>query len=547
MAYSSRRSGWSRVLPLTLILIACVATAAAQEPSHINITATARDVPYQCGPGGAITSQAFNIQGEGSLRLAPEADPKLTPPIPQGGAAAAAMFPPCPRRPLTIPPPGGTLSTFEEGHIAPAGSYYVWVSPSADQRTATRPWRRFGPYDLRGGRKYLFFIRDGAVDGPIETDSRLNVYSTPSSDTTATYYENRSESRGWKAVTICPAAAQPPPPPPPPPPLPPFQTPCARRPLTIPPPGGTLSTFEEGHIAPAGSYYVWVAPSADQRTATGPWRRFGPYDLRGGRKYLFFIRDGGVDGPIETDSRLNVYSTPSSDTTATYYENRSESRGWKAVTICPPAALLRPGAGPVAQWSADGNAGDSVGGNAGTLKGGVSYTAGVSGQAFNINGRRGSGVVLGNPVNMRLQTFSIVAWLKRADARKSTWDNELNPTACILCYGPGGYAFGMWDDGRLFLSKNAYSVVNTSQLKITDTEFHLVALTVAEGRVVFYVDGEAEVTPPYNPGYTFSSDVAIGASITGNDLRVSWFGLLDEVQFHNRALTAEEIRAIVRK
>jgi hypothetical protein len=199
------------------------------------------------------------------------------------------------------------------------------------------------------------------------------------------------------------------------------------------------------------------------------------------------------------------------------------------------------------RWSADGNAGDNVGGNAGTVKGGVSYAAGVTGQAFSIDGRRGSGVLLGNPVNMRLQSFTIVAWLKRADARKATWGDELNPNACILCYGPGGYAFGMWDDGRLLLSKNAYSVVNTSQIEITDTEFHVVALTVAENGVVFYVDGQSETLPPYNPGYTFSYDVAIGASAGGNDLRVSWFGLLDEVQFHNRALTAEEIRAIARK
>jgi hypothetical protein len=224
-----------------------------------------------------------------------------------------------------------------------------------------------------------------------------------------------------------------------------------------------------------------------------------------------------------------------------YYAKGRQKFTWTGTRESRPPSTL------VSRWSADGNAGDSVGGNAGTVKGGVSYAAGVSGQAFSIDGRRGSGVVLGNPVNLRLQSFTIVAWLKRADARKSTWDNELNPTACILCYGPGGYAFGMWDDGRLLLSKNAYSGVNTSQVKITDTEFHLVALTVTESRVVFYVDGQSETMPPYNPGYTFSYDVAIGASANGTDLRVSWFGLIDEVQFHNRALTAEEIQAIARK
>jgi len=469
-----RSTPWGLVL-LTVAILMCfsqaafAATASARQLANISIAATAGEVHYQYCPAGDVKSQAFNIPGEGRLRIAHEVDPTpapaysgdgesspaalgsgggpgttggqaggvlegdwnfngnghtgqlrfagataqlrwsngkveqlknftfdpasgrvsfyrdegeqphtgllmgdeiqgtftqygrtndvylwcaarrgscvlgkaLTTPNPQAGGATAAMSPPCATRPLTIPPPGGTLSTFEEGHIVPAGRYKVWVSPSADQRTASGPWRAFGPYDLLGGRKYLFFIRDGAVDGPIESDSRLNRYSNPSPDTTATYYENRSESRRWQAVTICPdgpVTTHPP--------APPVQSPCATRPLTIPPPGGTLSTFEEGHIVPAGRYKVWVSPSADQRTASGPWRAFGPYELLGGRKYLFFIRDGAVDGPIESDSRLNRYSNPSPDTAATYYENRSESRRWQAVTICPDGpGTTHPGTG----------------------------------------------------------------------------------------------------------------------------------------------------------------------------------------------------------
>jgi hypothetical protein len=92
-----------------------------------------------------------------------------------------------------------------------------------------------------------------------------------------------------------------------------------------------------------------VSPSADQRTASGPWRQFGPYNLLGGRKYLFIVRDGAVDGPIENDSRLNRYPDPSPDTTATYYENRSESQRWLAVTICP-GAPLPPQLGPEGTW-----------------------------------------------------------------------------------------------------------------------------------------------------------------------------------------------------
>jgi hypothetical protein len=65
----------------------------------------------------------------------------------------------------------------------------------------------------------------------------------------------------------------------------------------------------------------------------------------------------------------------------------------------------------------------------------------------------------------------------------------------------------------------------------------------AKGRQKFTWTGTRESRPPSTLVSRWSADGNAG----GNDLRVSWFGLLDEVQFHNRALTAEEIRAITRK
>jgi len=208
----------------------------------------------------------------------------------------------------------------------------------------------------------------------------------------------------------------------------------------------------------------------------------------------------------------------------------------------PAPALATAPRGLVARWSADGNATDAVGGKGGALRGRVTFSSGFRGQAFNIDGKRGSGVLIGNPSNLRLQSFSILAWVKRADSGRATLDPELSPTGEIVGFGAGGYVFGMWDDGRLFLSKNLHSIVNTSRIRITDTRFHSVAVTKSGGKVVFYVDDGAESVPDYDPGFAFSSDLVIGAT---GDFRCPWYGQIDEVAIFNRTLSAEEISAVL--
>src|SRR5438094_734643 len=78
------------------------------------------------------------------------------------------------------------------------------------------------------------------------------------------------------------------------------------------------------------------------------------------------------------------------------------------------------------------------------------------------------------------------------------------------------------DDGRLTLGKVQSGGVNSS-LAITDANnFHHVAVTKSGSSVVFYVDGIAEQGAPYNPGFSFSTAVAIGAR--GDDLSGSLLG-----------------------
>ena len=74
--------------------------------------------------------------------------------------------------------------------------------------------------------------------------------------------------------------------------------------------------------------------------------------------------------------------------------------------------------------------------NNGTLAGNATYGEGRPGQAFVFDGSYGA-VTLGNPVNLRLQTFTIEAWMRRASSSIITAPPYT--TAPLMAYGYAGY------------------------------------------------------------------------------------------------------------
>jgi hypothetical protein len=194
--------------------------------------------------------------------------------------------------------------------------------------------------------------------------------------------------------------------------------------------------------------------------------------------------------------------------------------------------------GLVALWSGEGNANDSVGGNNGKLAGNVTYGKGQIGQAFMFDGRMNHSVKVGNPVQLQLQDFTIVAWVKRDNADTVSADFH---NAVIFGYGTGGYALYLNSVGRPILSK--LNVSETKPLgRIRNTNWHHVAVTKSGSAVVFYIDGAAHSAPAYDPGFVFSTDAAIGAA--GDNSGDNFLGLIDEIGIYNRALSDSEIQKI---
>jgi len=207
------------------------------------------------------------------------------------------------------------------------------------------------------------------------------------------------------------------------------------------------------------------------------------------------------------------------------------------LTVNPALPCASTPSGLVGWWRAQENALDAGGGNNGTLVGNTAYAAGQVGQAFSFDGNSDA-VRVGNPANLQLQNFTIEAWIKRASATQASLDPSGGE---IFGYGAGGYIFGVLDDGHLILSAVQVSQVSSS-VQITDTSFHHVAVTKTGGSVVFYVDGIAYPAPSYDPGFSFTSQAAIGAR--GDNSGNSFLGLIDEVAVFNRALAASEIQSI---
>lgn len=205
--------------------------------------------------------------------------------------------------------------------------------------------------------------------------------------------------------------------------------------------------------------------------------------------------------------------------------------------------------GLVAAYSGDGNALDARSRNNGTIQNNVTYATGNVGQAFQLGGagnasNSGDRVIVGNPANLRLQTFTFEAWVKRSSSTiltNSPVAGTVNGT--IFAFGQSGWGIVIdQPTNRLAFTQVGVNQV-TSNLTITDTNWHHVAVSISGSQAVFYLDGVADTPIGYAVTFVFTTNAAIGAR-GDSDARNAFFGAVDELGIYNRVLSASEIAAI---
>ena len=203
---------------------------------------------------------------------------------------------------------------------------------------------------------------------------------------------------------------------------------------------------------------------------------------------------------------------------------------------------------PFDQPDTDGVVHDASGaGNDGRVYGATWVADGKFGGAYhfsitNLNDR----IVIPNSDLLNPDYLTISAWIKTADT-DGFW-NRIVDKHCDqgYCLDLGGDYYGKAARGKLNFESPGAGLI--SDRTLADNRWHQVAVTF-DGKVVsLYIDGAGKSRTLKNPRTLAKTewDLCIGNTVidyaTGDFL--AYDGLIDEVRIYNRALSAEEIKAL---
>jgi hypothetical protein len=284
---------------------------------------------------------------------------------------------------------------------------------------------------------------------------------------------------------------------------------------------GTSATFSATAAGSPPLFYQWTFNSATLAGATNTSLVLGSVQLSNAGNYTLVVTNAG--GAIT--------SAPA------------------ALTVVLPPCVPAP-QNLVSWWPGENSSVDATGQNNGTNAGTGSfgYGPGVVGQAFVFDGVHRDRVDLGNPASLRLQDFTIDAWIKRSSPIDISHDDNnadgstTGEGGTFFGYGRVGYGFGMLNNGQLFLSRVDIDGILSTNVA-ADTNWHHVAVTKAGFSVRFYIDG-APASPQMGYSNTFSFDTSAAIGSRGDARGGTFFGMMDEPSVFSRGLSAAEVQAI---
>ncbi len=219
--------------------------------------------------------------------------------------------------------------------------------------------------------------------------------------------------------------------------------------------------------------------------------------------------------------------------------------------ICKADAPLSPPTGQVAWWRAEYDARDVMGYHHGTLQNGITFTNGVAGSAFSLDGVNDGIVVPGaEALNISSNGFTVELWMRGLQ-------NQSDSQFCVIEKSHGWVDSTGWmvqgdsASGRLGFAiggggGGAVNFVGASSVAgVLDGRFHHVAGTWDGGAIRFYVDGQLQETTVFTTPFNNTRPLNIGFTWGNGTPRRYFRGVVDEVGVYQRALSSGEIRAIV--
>lgn len=241
--------------------------------------------------------------------------------------------------------------------------------------------------------------------------------------------------------------------------------------------------------------------------------------------------------PGATNSAYTIASIVSSNSGSysvmvTNDEGMTNATATLTIEVCVAAPL-----GLAAWWPGNGNADDIVGGNSGTLEGGVSYVAGQSGLAFDFNGT-GTVEVPDSPALDFAPSgaMTIELWAYRASSAsimhlvgKRIGCDTMNYQLAFNETSGEGLVFG--NGGGDEVATGVSLPVNS---------WHHLAGTFDGTTYRFYLDGALIGANSGTLGNPNTSPLLIGDAGTC----ASFVGMMQNISIYNRALSAAEVEAI---
>ena len=253
-----------------------------------------------------------------------------------------------------------------------------------------------------------------------------------------------------------------------------------------------------------------------------------------------------ADGTFAVNNQVKVRQTSSSNNAALTTATLTIGSGTGSFNVTTAAAGDPDAIGLTAWWKGENNGYDTVGGNHGTLNGGVTYAAGRVGQAFSFDGSAQSVSI---PTSSSLNIYgnhSVAFWVKFA----------ANPPS-----GRSYYLVNKWTDqyedklvGIDESGKVVYFLFGTSGSGVTSAKAlapgvwnHVVA-TYDGGNMKIYINGVLDASAAASGDVADNSGglyLGYNPARADQNSETPFNGRLDEIKWYNRTLSAEEITAML--
>ena len=194
----------------------------------------------------------------------------------------------------------------------------------------------------------------------------------------------------------------------------------------------------------------------------------------------------------------------------------------------------------VGWWSGDGHSLDLTTNHVdGTLQSGASYTLGLVGQAFSLDGVDDFVQVPDSPLwAFGTSDFSIALW-----ANFAATDGGRTFLACDDCGGPCNKWVFWLDNGQIIFHLNGSAIANIGMVPFSPVlgEWYHLAVTRQGSTYTFYIDGQLVSTRIDSQAVP---DASVPLTIGQADGTFNFSGLLDEIMVCSRALSYDEIAVL---